>query len=464
MKQVHCPECGRAWEDDGSLAGQTVVCPNCTEVFVIPEDPSQEPAVAPAPSAGDSDADRLAEPGGLVWLETEEIPAPPIVIAPPAPPLQAIGRRPPAPPDDDLPAAEPFPRAADDMAPRTRLLVNVLLGVAFFLIALISVIYATHWTGHGVVSTQGPLPEKSTEAWIADLRSGKAAARRQAAEAIVQRGTRAVIDALDAITVIQSDNSYRIVHPAVEALAARGPEIIKPLREALRSKQAGVRIGAANVLCEMGKGAKGAVQPLGDVLGDDNRWVRRLALESLGHCGADAAPATLKLILLLTHDDRVTRLHAVVALGQIGPAAQAASDSLVKVRDNERDSEIRQAAVTALYQVDLERLAKEADDQASEEIQGLVGRLTGKDPADRVAAARALAAKGWGAVHAMPALAKALCDQDKWLREAAAKALGSMGDAAEPTVPNLQRLAADPEPEVQAAAEQALKEIRGKNL
>ncbi len=465
MKQVHCPECGRVWEDDGSLAGQMVVCPNCTEVFAIPEDPSQSPAAAPDGPSLDSAADRLTEPPLPLPSEAHEIAAPPIVIAPPAPPLQHVRRpRPSPPPDDELAAAEPSPYADDEMAPRTRVLVHSLLGVALLLIAAIPAVYAVRWMRHRVVVSSDAMPEKSTEEWIADLQGRQAAARRKAAEAIVQRGSRAVIDALDAITAIQSDNSYRVVRPSVQALAARGPEIIKPLREALRSKRAEVRIGAVSVLCEMGNKAKGAVHPLSDALGDDNRWVRRLAIESLGNCGADAASATLQLIPLLTHEDRVTRLHAVLTLTQIGYRAQEASDPLVEVRDHDPDSEIRQAALTALYQVDLERMAKEAGDQASEEIQGLVARLTGKDPDDRVAAARALAVKGWGAVHAMPALAKALGDPDKWLREAAAKALGSMGDAAEPTVPNLQRLAADPEPEVQAAAEQALKEIRGKNL
>jgi HEAT repeat protein len=347
--------------------------------------------------------------------------------------------------------------------------------VAFFLIALISVVYASRWMRHRAVATQDqdPLAEKSTDELIADLQGRKAAVRRKAAEAIVRRGAPAVIDALDAITAIQSDNSsYRVVRPAVQALAAQGIKIIEPLREALRSKKAHVRIGAVSVLCEMGNKAKGLVRPLGDLLGDENRWVRRLAVESLGNCGADAASATPRLIPLLTHEDKVTRLRAVVALTQIGPGAQAASDPLVAVRDHDPDSEIRQAAVTALYQVDLDRvakeaddqMAKEADDQATQEVQGLIGRLAGKDKGDRVAAARALAAKGWGASRAMPALARALGNPDKWLREAAAKALGSMGDAAEPAVPNLQRLAADPEPEVQAAAEQALKEIRGKNL
>jgi hypothetical protein len=367
-------------------------------------------------------------------------------------------------------------------------LVHTLLGVAVLLIALISAIYAARWMKHRAVVTPNELPEKSTEEWIVDLqghepadrdkaakglvtivvgerdKDDQAPVRRKAAQAIVQRGSPALIEALDAITEIQSDNSYRIVRPAVRALATLGTKIIKPLREALRSKRAGVRIGAASVLCEMGKDANGAVHSLTDALGDENRSVRRLAIESLGNCGADAAPATPQLIPLLTHEDRVTRLRAVVTLTRIGYRAQEASDPLVEVRDHDPDSEIRQAAATALYQVDLERVAKEAGDQASEEIQGLIGRLAGKDADDRVAAARALAVKGWGAVHAMPALAKALGDRDKWLREAAAKALGSMGDAAEPTVPNLQRLAADPEPEVQAAAEQALKEIRGKNL
>jgi HEAT repeat protein len=465
MKQVHCPECGRAWEDDGSLSGQTVVCPNCTEVFVIAEDPSQAPAVAAEPSALDSAADDSAEPALLVETESREIAAPPIVIAPPAPPLQKIlGRKPSVPPDDELATAAPLPMAEDDRAATRRQLVNALLGLAFFLIALICVIFLAHGLRQRGVASSDPLPEKSTDAWIDDLQGHAAAARRNAAAVIVQRGSPALIEALDAITAIQSDNRYQVVRPAVEALAARGPEILKPLREALRSKRAGVRIGAVSVLCAMGSKAKGAIHPLGDVLGDDNRWVRRLAIESLGNCGADAAPATLKLIPLLTHEDRVTRLLAVVTLTHIGPGAQDASDALVKVRDHDPDSEVRQAALSALYQVDLDRVVKEANEQATEEVQGLIARLTGKDRADRVIAANALAAKGWGAVHARAALAKALCDQDKWLREASAKALGSMGDAAEPTIPNLQRLATDPEPEVQAAAEQALKDIRGKML
>ena len=468
MKQVHCPECGRAWEDDGSLTGQTVVCPNCTEVFVIAEDPSQPPAAAAESSAPDSTADEYAEPALLVETESRKIAAPPIVITPPAPPLQKNpSQKPSLPPDDELATAGPLPMAEDDRAARMRLLVHALLGLAFFLIALICVIFLARGLRQRGVATSDPLPEgKSTEAWIDDLQGHAvtAATRRNAAAVIVQRGSPALIEALDAITAIQSDNRYQVVRPAVEALAARGPEILKPLREALRSKLAGVRIGAVSVLCAMGAKAKGAVHPLGDVLSDDNRWVRRLAIESLGNCGADAAPATLKLIPLLTHEDRVTRLLAVVTLTHIGPGAQDASDALVKVRDNDPDSEVRQAALSALYQVDLDRVVKEANEQATEEIQGLIARLTGKDRADRVIAANALAAKGWGAVHARPALAKALCDQDKWLREAAAKALGSMGDAAEPTIPNLQRLATDPEPEVQAAAEQALKDIRGKML
>ncbi len=225
-----------------------------------------------------------------------------------------------------------------------------------------------------IVATQDALPEKSTEEWIAGLQDHEASARRQAAEAIVQRGSPAVIDALDAITAIQPDNSYRVVRPAVQALAGRGTEIIKPLRRALQSKRAGVRIGAVSVLCEMGKKVKGAVHPLTDALADDNRWVRRLAIESLGNCGADAAPATLQLIPLLTHEDRVTRLRAVVALAQIGPGARAASDPLVEVRDHDSDAEIRQAAVTALYQVDLHRMAKEADEQASEKAPVKTGK------------------------------------------------------------------------------------------
>ena len=33
MHQAKCPHCGSSLDDDGSLAGQEVVCPQCTGIF-----------------------------------------------------------------------------------------------------------------------------------------------------------------------------------------------------------------------------------------------------------------------------------------------------------------------------------------------------------------------------------------------------------------------------------------------
>ncbi len=46
MNQFNCPHCGQTLQDDGSLAGQTVACPICGQMFRMPGGP--QPYVAPA--------------------------------------------------------------------------------------------------------------------------------------------------------------------------------------------------------------------------------------------------------------------------------------------------------------------------------------------------------------------------------------------------------------------------------
>jgi HEAT repeat protein len=77
----------------------------------------------------------------------------------------------------------------------------------------------------------------------------------------------------------------------------------------------------------------------------------------------------------------------------------------------------------------------------------------------RVTAAMALGNMGAAAQEAVPALIRALKDQDSQVRNWAATALGSIGPAAESAVPALKRAARIEGS--RPAAEEAIRKIRG---
>jgi HEAT repeat protein len=210
----------------------------------------------------------------------------------------------------------------------------------------------------------------------------------------------------------------------------------------------------------MGPRAVKAVPVLAKVVGDENRWVRSFACNALGNVGPASAPAVDALLVVVRHADPYTRRHAIMALGQIGPAALKAKTALQeRANDTAEKDDVRDAAIAALYQVNLAEIERDALAKATGEIRDLAHRLRGSDQFEAVAAAKTLARKGPEARLAIPSLALALQSSDKWVREAAARSLGEVGREAKVVRPALEQATADQEAEVREAAEKSLAKI-----
>jgi HEAT repeat protein len=337
-----------------------------------------------------------------------------------------------------------------------------LLGLIGLLTALIVVVIAGKTLRPYLVKPAISTGEKTFNEALARLKKGpQERDRREAAEAIVGLGPEAVMRALAATTEASADQStLALSKPVNLAFAQAGEPAVAAMIEGIGSDQLAVRVAAVDVLREMGPRAVKAVPTLAAIVGDENRWVRSFACNALGNVGPAAAPAVEALLRVVQHADPYTRRHAIVALGQIGPAAVKAVPALQeRAGDTAEKDDVREAAVEALYQVNLAQLEKEALVKAAREIRDLAHQVRGSDQFEAVAAAKTLARKGPEARLAIPSLALALGSADKWVREASARALGEMGRDAKVVRPALEQAGGDQEPEVREAAEKALAKI-----
>jgi HEAT repeat protein len=88
-----------------------------------------------------------------------------------------------------------------------------------------------------------------------------------------------------------------------------------------------------------------------------------------------------------------------------------------------------------------------------------IEQLAAKESSQRLRAVKALAQRRGEAEAVVPALARALADEDAFVRRDAAAALGGFGPAARPALPALSALVRDRKPAVRRAALAALKKI-----
>ena len=346
----------------------------------------------------------------------------------------------------------------------SRVLIWSLLGLIVVLVGAIAAVVVYREGEAPAEPVDVPAHAETLDKWIRQLERGSNRnSRLEAARAIVRKGPKAVLAALDATTDVLGDgNALRISDPVVLAMADVGPELVDTLGEALSASEQDVRVAAACVLRAMRTRAGGAVEPLAAATNDENRWVRWFAADALGNIGPDAASAVDALIALVEHKDHFTRRRAIEALGKIGPAAKRATPALTKARDQDPKSRVRRAAARALQQVNLAEIAAESARAASQQVQKLIEQLQDEDEHLSVAAAKELGDLGPEEARlAVPALIQALQRRNKWLREAAAKALGTIGREANRAAPALYRATEDPEPVVRTAAKEALKKIQG---
>lgn len=349
----------------------------------------------------------------------------------------------------------------------------------FLLLAIGAVVAARQVRARWLAPRSGTEPAaRSTDEWLAVLQQGDDGTRRRAAQAIVVADPAALRAALERVCSLPDGNNVleldrQAVRALAEAISAQGDaaraetsggtggsrEMIQTLGEALAADSAAVRVAAAAVFREIRRHPVDQIGALAAALADENRWVRWYAAEALANVGAEASLAVDALCQALDHEDRYTRRRAAVALGRIGPAGRPAIARLESLASDDPDRTVREAARTALFQVNLDALAAARASQADSRIQELIARLDEDDEFESVAAANALGRLGPEAAAAAPALARALGKPNKWLRVAAAEALGAIGPAAGPAVASLEEAADDADADVRAAARASLESL-----
>jgi HEAT repeat protein len=194
-----------------------------------------------------------------------------------------------------------------------------------------------------------------------------------------------------ALLRIDSDTGARLGVPVLARLAA--------------DKDYEYRKYVIEDLGEIGPAARAAVPALIDILKAKEKY-RRVAAGALGAIGPDARSAVPALIEALDSDKAGVVSAAVEALGRIGPDAKAALPAL---------RERLKTAKGASWRVHLAlTLARIGDKQKAADVLLEVG-LNTKDLSDREYALRSLGEMGPAAAPVLPALKKALRDED-WLR------------------------------------------------
>lgn len=130
---------------------------------------------------------------------------------------------------------------------------------------------------------------------------------------------------------------------------ARGAAVALVLASADPDEQ--VRQWAAAALEELGPPLARDLGSLGERLRDEHADVAFWSATLLGRLGSQAARAVPQLALALTeHDSPQVRQRAAWALGMIGPAAQAAEAAL-RAAAGSRDARLARLAAQALRQL-----------------------------------------------------------------------------------------------------------------
>lgn len=168
----------------------------------------------------------------------------------------------------------------------------------------------------------------------------------------------------------------------IELLEDQGRPALPALTEALTDTDRYVRWSAARAIGNIGpREAPFAVPNLAKLLSDENNNVRLAALATLEAMGRIAAPAAPALSQAALHGDAETRVASITVLGELGPQAGAVA------------------------------------------IPALIDSLTATDARVRRAAAAVLGSYGSAAATALPALRRAIGDDDQEVRMNASEAI-----------------------------------------
>jgi HEAT repeat protein len=226
------------------------------------------------------------------------------------------------------------------------------------------------------------------------------------------------------IAELRSDDlSHRIsAAAALEKLGPRAAPATQALVATLRDENADARAAAARALHAIGPEATPAVPALVELLEDRRSWVRDQAAETLAAIGE---PATPLVVDTLKTGPPIARAGAALVLGRMGPSNKAALPALFAAL---RDPGVRVRATAA---AELAKFGEAA-------VPALARAVVDDDATVVVAAAEGLQAIHARPAVAVPALAQALAKPES--RAAVVLALQEYGTDAQTAVPALVRV------------------------
>jgi HEAT repeat protein len=230
-------------------------------------------------------------------------------------------------------------------------------------------------------------------------------------------GPAAVPELLKALQ--KKDGKRTLVVKALGLIAPKAKEAIPPLLDAVKDQDKDVRIAAINALAGIDPKVKEAVTALTKALGEEDVEVRLAAVQALlAIQGAEAKEPIAALRDLLSHKESSARRDAASALGDLGVAAKGILPDLAHLL-KDPDGGVRSAAAYAVARIKSAEAVR-----ASVEI--MLPGLGDKEVRVRQEAARFLGQLGPDAKAAIPALTKALRDEDEEVSKAAIEALGKI--------------------------------------
>jgi HEAT repeat protein len=214
-------------------------------------------------------------------------------------------------------------------------------------------------------------------------------------------------------------------------LGPHSKDLMPALLKALESDDAGVRLGVAKALLRIDPdtGARVGVPVMARLAADKDYEYRKCVIEDLGEIGAPARAAVPALIDVLKAKGKHRRV-AADALGAIGPEARSAVPALIEALDSDKFG-VYASAVLALGRI---------GSDAKPALPALRAKLKAANGAtERVRLATALARIGDKQEAASVLLELGLNAKDWLAREWALQALGEMGPAAAPVLPALKK-------------------------
>lgn len=205
--------------------------------------------------------------------------------------------------------------------------------------------------------------------------------------------------------------------------------------------------------------------------------VRTRAVEAIARMGKDAAPAGPDLVAALNDPDPLVRAGAARTIGGLAPNVPDAIPALVKCFPDREAiravAEFKQAGADAVPNlIEMTRNPDAAVRRQAVRALGKIGAasldalpdliaLATSDPEAgvREQSAEAIGEIGPAAAAGIPALVKALGDQNAKVRRDAVRSLGQMGPTAKGSLKDVLLLMNDPDEDVKKAARDAARKI-----